>query len=300
MSLLPPLLLPHVALLTAMLVWSSSFIALKVGLSAFSPLEVMGLRMTVAALVFLPIWPGLWRALRTQGRWRTLGIMVLCEPCLYFLCEIYALRYTSASQAGMIVAMLPLFVAVAAWFFLREHAALRVWAGFLLALAGVAWLTLGAVGTDNAPNPLLGNGLEALAMCCATSYTICLKRLTTTYTPMQLTAFQSLAGMLFFLPLSQLPIGGTPLPLGMELPAWAPLAAVVYLGGCVTFGGYGLYSFGVSRLPAGQASAYTNLIPVMTLLMGVCWLGEVFLPAQYAATALVVVGVVLSQRGGGT
>ena len=291
-------LLPHAALFTAMFIWSTSFIALKIGLSGFAPLEVMGGRMTVAALAFLPLWPTLARALRTQGRWKALLFMVICEPCLYFSCEIYALRYTSAAQAGMIVAMLPLCVAVAAWVVLRERTSPRVWAGFVMALAGGIWLSLGAVNTENAPNPILGNALEALAMCCATAYTISVKRLSSSYSPMQLTACQSSTGMIFFLPLALTIGGGAALPLAAELPplpAWAPTAAVVYLGGLVTFGGYGLYNFGLSRLPAARASAYTNLIPVMTLGMGVYWLNEVFTPAQYAASALVVAGVLLSQ-----
>lgn len=289
---------PHLALFAAMFVWSCSFIALKVGLSGMTPVEVMAGRMTVGTLIFLPCLPRLWRALREHGRVKALLVMVFCEPCLYFLFEIYALRYTSASQAGMVVAMLPLCVALAAWGILRERVQPRVLAGFTMALVGVIWLSLDAVTTDNAPHPVLGNFLEACAMCCATGYTISIKRLTSTYTPLQLTAFQSVAGMCFFVPMLLLPIPGQPLPLDMNLPSWAPMAAVVFLGAGVTLGGYGLYNYGLSRLPAGQASAYTNLIPVMTLFLGVFLLHEVFLPAQYVASALVVAGVLLSQQGG--
>ena len=35
-------------------------------------------------------------------------------------------------------------------------------------------------------------------------------------------------------------------------------AAVVYLGVLVTVGAYGLFNFGISRLPANQASAFVN------------------------------------------
>ena len=296
---LPALFLPHAALACAMLVWSSSFVALKVGLAGFTPLEVMGLRMSVAALVFAPVLPGLWRTARRHGLWGWLVLMAFCEPCLYFLCEIHALRYTSAAQAGMVVAMLPLTVAVAAWVFLGERVNWRVWLGFGLALGGVLWLSHGAIRTENAPNPWLGNALEAAAMCCATGYTVLMKRLSARYTPLQLTAVQCLVGMAFFAPLAALPLEASTLPLPLELPRWAPLAAVVYLGVFVTMGGYGLYSYGVSRLTASQGAAYTNLIPVLTLGMGVFWLHEAFSPAQYAASALVVAGVVLSQKAQG-
>ena len=51
----------------------------------------------------------------------------------------------------------------------------------------------------------------------------------------------------------------------------------------------------VTAWSAGQAAAYINLIPVITLLMGVGLLHEVFLATQYMASALVIAGLVLSQ-----
>ncbi|MDO9083971.1 MAG: DMT family transporter, partial [Humidesulfovibrio sp.] len=58
---------------------------------------------------------------------------------------------------------------------------------------------------------------------------------------------------------------------------------------------YGLYSYGVSKMPASQASAFVNLIPVATVLMARFALGEVFGLGQYLASALVLAGVFLSQ-----
>ena len=103
----------------------------------------------------------------------------------------------------------------------------------------------------------------------------------------------ALAGLLALAPLDY-----TPVLLHVEVPDWAPWASVVYLGGVVSLGGYGLYNVGVSRLSAAGAAAYTNLIPILTLASGVILLREVFLPGQYMASVLVVAGVLLSQWGG--
>ncbi len=288
--------LPHLALVLAMFVWSTSFIALKIGLSSYTPTELMAGRMTVASIMFLPLARSLWKALRKGGHFRLLALMLLSEPCFYFLFESYALRYTSAAQAGMVVSLLPLLVGIAAWFFLGERVGLRVWTGFLMAVAGVVWLSLDAVETRSAPHPMLGNMLEMLAMYCATGYTVTLKRLSSIYAPLHLTAFQAVAGMLFFVPLALITPGSEGLALDLDIPFWLPPFSVVYLGIFVTLGGYGLYNFGVSRLTAGQSSAYTNLIPVMTLFLGVLFLHETFLLSQYVASLLVVTGVALSQQ----
>ncbi|MBG3879109.1 DMT family transporter [Desulfovibrio oxamicus] len=283
------------ALLLAMLLWSSSFIAMKVALEGFHPMVVVFGRMGISSAVFLALWRNFRHVRYRKGDWKRLGAMALCEPCLYFVFEAYALRYTSASQAGMIVSVMPLCVAVAAWIVLGERLARRVWSGFVLAIIGVVWLSLGGASSDNAPNPLLGNLLELCAMVSATGYVINAKKLSATYPPLFITAVQSLAGSAFFLPLLFLPT--TQLPDAFPL---LPTLSVIYLGTCISLGAYGLYNFGVSRLPAGQASAFINLIPVITLLMGRVLLGDQLTPQQYAASVLVLVGVLLSQGRGVT
>lgn len=70
---------------------------------------------------------------------------------------------------------------------------------------------------------------------------------------------------------------------------------MAYLGVVVTVGAYGLFNFGVSRLPASQATAFTNLIPLFTLVFAAVLLGERLSAEQMVAAGLVFVGVLLSQ-----
>ncbi|MNO99775.1 putative DMT superfamily transporter inner membrane protein [compost metagenome] len=189
----------------------------------------------------------------------------------------------------MITALLPLLVAVGAFFLLRERIGRNTWLGFLLAVIGALWLTLVSEADPHAPQPLLGNFLEFLAMVCATGYTLLLKHLSSRYSAFMLTAMQAFIGSIFFLPLAAITSGAPPLPSGQGL------FALVYLGSVVTVGAYGLYNFGVSRLPASQASGFTNLIPVFTLVFAAAFLGEVFTGQQALAAGVVFAGVALSQ-----
>ena len=283
--------LPAVALLGAMLLWGSSFIAMKVAVMAFHPLLVILVRMLVASALFSLAWRSLRKVRYHKGDWKPLLFMALCEPCLYFVFESYALRNTSASQAGMVAATLPVLVAVSARFFLAERLSRRAWSGLMLAIAGVAWLSFSGQATEHSPNPLLGNLLEFIAMATASGYMVTLKHLTRRYPPWYLTAVQTTAGAVFFLPVLLLPHAALPDPLPM-----AGVWSVLYLGSFVTIGAYGLYNFGMSRLPAGQTSAYVNLIPVITLILGKLILDETFTPPQYAASLVVLAGVYLTQR----
>ncbi|MBO4300731.1 MAG: DMT family transporter [Desulfovibrio sp.] len=292
-------LLPHLALVTAMAFWGSTFVALRVALTAFSPQQTMAGRMLVACVAFFPLWPRICRAVRANGHWLALVLLGLCEPCFYFLFETHALQLTTASQAGMITSLLPLLVAVVAFAFLRERPGWRMWVGFAVAVTGVVWLSLAAESGEKAAHPLMGNFLEGLAMCCAAVYTVLARHLSVVYGAMTITAAQSAVGMLFFCFLCLvLPQPEAVLSLGRDFPVWMPWACVLYLGGIVTFAGYGLYNYGVKRLSAGQAAAYVNLIPVFALLCGVILLEERLVPAQYGGTLMILAGVLLSQWRG--
>jgi drug/metabolite transporter (DMT)-like permease len=281
-----------ICLVVAMALWGSSFIALKVAFAELPAMWVIFGRMALGSLVFLLAWRWSGRMQYRPGDWKFLLGLAACEPCLYFLFEALALQNTSASQAGMVTALLPLLVAVGAFIFLRERISRTTQAGFLIALVGAVWLSLAGSADEHAANPILGNFFELLAMLCATGYTLLLKHLSARYSPFLLTAMVAFVGTLFFLPLALL---DDPLP--REVSALG-LGAVAYLGVLVTVGAYGLYNYGVSRLPASQASGFTNLIPVFTLLFAMLLLGESLNGMQMLAAALVFAGVLLSQWRG--
>ena len=282
--------LPIAALLTAMVLWASSFIAMKMAFQVYDPMVIIWGRMAVATICFFFL-RGRFRGITYhKGDWKSIAFMVLCEPCLYFIFEAWALTQTTASQAGIIVAMLPLLVAVAARFVLKEKVTPRTMLGFIIAIGAAVWLSAGAVSTEQAPHPALGNLLEFLAMICATGYTVTLKKLSLRYPPFFLTAMQALGGSIFFFPIMFLP--PTTLPTRFEL---LPVVAIFYLGVFITLAAYGLFNYGVSSIPANQASAFVNLIPVMTIFLGWLLLGETFTFGQYIASLVVFAGVFMSQ-----
>ncbi len=243
-------LLPLIGLTLAMLFWGSSFIALKLAFASYPPWLVIFGRMFIGALCFLPL-VGHFRKIRFRRQdIKYLLLMAAFEPCLYFIFEAWALQNTTASQAGMITAMLPLMVAVGAAFWLHERIGRITWLGFVLAIAGAWWLGLSGEPSAGAPNPLFGNFLEFIAMVCATGYTITLKHLSARYSPLFLTALQAFVGSVFFL-FPALFAPGDMLPVE---PTLISTLAIVYLGTVVTVGAYGLYNFGVSRIPATQAA----------------------------------------------
>lgn len=291
----PEQALASCALLVAMLFWGSSFIALKIAVSAFDPMVMVFGRMVSSLVALTVLWVLARRKTPVSCRLQRgdvffLILLSLCEPCFYFVFEGYAVQYTTASQAGVVVGALPLAVVVAAWIFLKERPSPRVWVGFVLAVVGVIWLSFGAVATENASNPMLGNALEVAAVICAALYVVCAKRLSVSCSPLLITTVQSLIGSLFFLPILALPV--VTLPESFPL---LPTLAVLYLGIGVTLFSFLCYNYAIRRVSAARTGAFLNLVPVIALFMGVVFLDEQLTFGQWAACVLILGGVVLSQ-----
>ena len=86
-----------------------------------------------------------------------------------------------------------------------------------------------------------------------------------------------------------------------ERPSWPPtpqaLGAWVYLvvfGSLVAFNAYMLL---LSRASAGLASSYTFVNPVIALLLGVVFGGELVTATEWAAVSVILLGVVLLLAG---
>jgi len=283
--------LPYAALVMAMILWSTTFVALKYSFRHFSPVLVIFGRMVVASIVFLPLLRNLSPGrIKRHDLWLIL-LMALFEPCLYFIFEALAIERTTASQAGMITALLPLMVAIGASLFLSEKITGKTYLGFTLAVGGAIMLSLLGEPEPESMNPVLGNFFEFLAMVCATGYTLILKRLSSTYNPFFLTAVQSFCGSIFFGFIFLIKETGLP-------PSWplGPTLVIIYLGVFITMGAYGLYNFGVSKIKASQASIFINLIPVFSVFWAWALLSETFTWLQFASATLILCGVWISQE----
>jgi drug/metabolite transporter (DMT)-like permease len=278
------------ALVTATLVWASSFIALKSAIGPIGPFSVIFGRMFIASLCFVIFIKSFFRLKFTKDDIKYISLMVLFEPCLYFIFEAKALELTSAGQAGMITSMMPLITAIGAGIVLKEIITKKVIIGSLLAVSGAVWLSLSAGGDEHASNPLLGNTLEFFAMVCAAGYAISIRHLSEKFSALFLTAIQAFAGALFFLPFALWEYNTIEMNFTNEALLW-----MVYLGVIVTLGGYGLFNFALGRMEASKASIYINLIPVFAVILAYLLLGEELTFIGIIASGIILSGVFISQ-----
>ena len=267
--------------------WGGGMIAMKYAFESFTAMQVVFARVAFAGVIYLVLYR-LWTRIPYQkGDWKYLTAMVLFEPCLFFLCETFAMTYTTASQGGVIAACFPLCTAVAAWLFLGEKLTRKTIIAMLFAVAGVAGASLAAESSAQAANPILGNLLMVGAVLSATGYAVCVRFISRRYSFLSISAVQAIGGTVAFLPA----LFSAPLPQSVTLPA---LGGLLYMGVGVGILAYLLLNLSLKYLEAGIVSLFGNLIPVFTLVFAYVLLGERLNLPQVACVGLALFGVVVS------
>lgn len=278
------------SLVFAMFIWASSFIATKSAMNDVGPFTVIFLRMTIASLCFIYFIKDFLKYEFSKKDIKLILLLALFEPCLYFVFEAKALQFTTASQAGMITSLMPILTAMAAGYFLKEIITKQLVFGSLIAMSGAIWLSLQATSSFSAPNPLLGNFLEFLAMVCAAGYTITARYLSDKYSALFMTAIQVFIGAVFFAPLFLYEYFTTTVTITVDAFLW-----IAYLGIVVTLAGYGLYNYALTKIEASKAAIFVYLIPVFTLILAFFILDEKLSIFEFIACFIILFGVFISE-----
>jgi drug/metabolite transporter (DMT)-like permease len=274
--------------------FGGTFVATKVALRGFEPLLIALVRFTVAGAI-------LWLAWRRRGRReavsrRELGRLALLgfvSLTVYFTFENVGIAHTSASSAAILIATIPIFVFVLNAVTVREHTAAGQWLGVALSFAGVvALVELGARGAGD--TTLVGDLLVLAASLAGAVYTVMARRLLVTRSALFVTTFQTLFGALFMVPLAAVEAA----VVGVRTPTAAAVSAVLYLALLGSIVAYLLLNYGLRFVPAGRASTFTNIVPVIAVATAFVVLGERFTAGQALAAVVVVAGVFLANRAG--
>ncbi|MGE5623583.1 MAG: DMT family transporter, partial [Methanocella sp.] len=204
---------------------------------------------------------------------------------LYFIFENTGLAYTTASNASLLVAALPVFTMASEALFFR----LRITRTMLLcvaaSVAGVYLLVTVDGRLDFGSSRLVGNVLVLLAIACWVVYTIVNRSLAEHHSSLTAIAYQTLASAILFLPLVGREVAQVSTLAAVPAAAWAHL---VFLGVFCSAVAYFCYVYGVRRLGPTLAASFLNLVPVVTVAGGFLFLGERLSWSQLGGMVLVM------------
>ncbi|HXI48760.1 MAG TPA: EamA family transporter [Steroidobacteraceae bacterium] len=271
------------------IIWGLPYFFIKVAVQEVSPLILAFSRVVLAALILLPIaWQrGALRSL--AGHKAAIIAFGLVEFAIPFSLISLGERWISSSVTGILIAMVPLSIALIQRFFgVRES--LGAWriAGLAIGFIGVAALL--GTGSISGWQGWAGVGCMLMSTICYAVGPLIIQRHLhglDSIGPLALSLL--VAGVVLFFPaVIELPAG---------LPSTTALASIAVLGVVCTAIAMLLMFYLVHHAGASRATVITYINPVVATLLGVLALDEHLGVGGFIAFGLILLGSWLATRG---
>lgn len=283
----------YIILIFEQVIASGTFLAAKWALIEFPPLTLAFLRFLIASgglYLIHRLWPGR-RAIDRQD-WKmlvSLGFLAVVANQAFFL---YGLKFTTPTHAALLYGATPVLVFLFAIPLVGEKPTLLKKIGVPVTFLGVATVIIHA-GMEWSFKALFGDILILLAVVAWALYTVLGKRLVGKYGAIHLTAMSIIIGTVLFAPIGLVTFTRFD-PETISIRGWSSLGYIA-IGTSVI--AYSIWFWALGRLEATKVSVFNNLQPIFTAIMSYYLLGETIGPRLIVGGILVIVGVILTERG---
>jgi len=278
-------------LMASMAFWGCSFVWYKMAYLWFKPITVVFFRLTVSSSLLFLFARMAGKLQKVHKHDLPLFILVaFFEPFLYFLGESFGMQLVSSTLASILIATIPLFTPVAAFFLYKEKLSLLNISGIIISLAGVILVVCS--NHLNWKSSATGILLISLAVFSAVGYSMAVKKVTERFNPFTIVAWQNGIGALFFLPLFLL----HDLPkIDFAILQWHSFVPLLYLTFFASILAFVFFVYGVSKIGVTKANIFTNAVPVFTAIFAWLTLKEELGLVKIAGMAIVLSGIIMSQ-----
>ncbi len=276
--------------------WGSNFTVIKTALRELPGPAFNGLRMALAAIVFLMLiaWrEDVSRIVRSipARDWVAIVGLSLVGHTLYQYLFLGGVARTSASNSALIFGCTPITVGLLSAWLGHERYGWARWAGTALSFVGI-YLVVGH-GARQAMSSPIGDAMIFGAMLCWAGYTVGSKPLLDRYSPLFITGVTMAIGTAVYAPLALLWLEGVALD-SVSAGAWA---GIVYSALFSLVAAYVIWYTAVQKLGGGHTSMYSNLVPMVAMGIAALVLGEPLTAPKLIGAAAVLAGVALTRLG---
>lgn len=282
----------YLSAILAMVFWAFSFIWYKEVLVAYKPISLVLMRLIISSVLLIAVTASLGRLNRIKKKdIKTFILMSFLSPFLYFLGESYGVSYMPSTVAAVIIATIPLFSPIGAYYYLNERISIMNFLGIVVSVVGVG-LVVFHKGLNLSEVHPIGIAFMLLAVVSALGYSVIVKKLADRYNVFSIVAYQNLIGIFFFLPLFFL--------LDFKqfiqvVPTWDVIKPLLSLGVFASTFAFIFFTYAIKNLGISKANIFTNAIPVLTAILAFFILNEEITPVKMAGILVVVLGLFLSQ-----
>jgi len=281
----------YIIIVLSMVFWGMSFVWSTIVFRYLEPITTVFFRLILSSGILfagLKIFGKLEKVKREH--YKMFLISALFNPFLYFLGENFGLKNSSATISAVIIATIPVFSPIAAYFFLKERLSKLNIVGLIVSFGGVVVMLVNKdLSLNAAPLGLICLGFAVIA---AIIYSMLLKRLALSYNAFTVIANQNLIGSFLFLPfflifeahkLSSVTFNASWVSSLLMLSVFASSLAFVF------------FAIGTREIGVSKTSIFSNLIPAITAIGSYFLLGEAFSVQKGAGILMVICGLSISQ-----
>ncbi len=266
-------------LLFVAFVWGGGFVAVKDALNEMTPMFLMAIRFTLAAVVlcvFLFKWIGK-IALTDLKKGSIVGIFLF----LAFASQTIGLQYTTASKQSFLTATYVVMVPFLYWIFYKKSPKAKVFLGSFIAFVGIGMISLN--------EGLALNKGDVLTLVCALFFAIHILSIEYYAKDMgtiKLAFIQiSTAAVLFIIAAFVF----EPIPVAISTRTWI---AIAYSAVFSTFLCFTVQTIAQRYTSSSHVSLILSLESVFGALLGVWLLNEVLTPIMLVGCALIFIAIV--------
>jgi len=283
--------LTDASLVLVAIIWGVNFSIVKFGTSLIDPLAYNGVRVLLAAVLLLAIALASRGPLPSRREIAVLLALGVLGNGVYQVFFVEGVARTRASDAGLVIAASPAFIAIVGRMFGVERVSRRGVMGIAMSIGGIAFVVLGTTNATAGDATIIGDLLVLAGSLCWAFYTVMLKPYTEHLSGLHVSAFTMLGGAIPLALLASTRIAATH---WSQLPAkgWS---AILYSGIFALVIAYLFWYRGVRVIGPTRTAMYSNLQPVVAVLMAWWLLGETPTWWQGVGTSCIVGGLLLTR-----
>ena len=274
-------------------IFGLTFMFSKIGLQSIHPIGLIAFRFSIASLVL--IFLNMIKVIQikfSKAQLVALLPLVFFQPILGFSSEVFGINFSQSSEAGMMIALIPIIVAILSFLFSSEKPTFKQSVSIVLSVSGVIFIQVMNIRTV-LNFSILGALLMFISAFAAASFNMFSRKLSTTVTPVQITSLMMFSGAIVFMSwyLTILVTSNELTLLFAPFQSFSFVVSVVYLGVIASIMGFFLVNYNLKHLPAHVSSIFANVATLTSILAGVIFLNEILYWYHMLGAAMIISGV---------
>lgn len=226
----------------------------------------------------------------TFSQLKYLFFQTLFGVMLFRVFFLFGLYWSTASMAGVLIALTPVVIALLSTLILRERVSGPVIVGITISVLGVVLCQSSQLMLAGDWRMLAGIGLVLMAMICEGLFTVLRKKLShEALNPVTSNLYLCIIGTLLFLPFGLYDLRSFS-PLAQPMADWWPL---IYTAVFVNIISFILWFSGVDKVDATTAGVFTVVMPVSAIILSALILHERITPMMVVGILVVITGLLL-------